>query len=698
MSIANIFGFAEEPQGMESQDVIKTEGVMDENQMMQEAALQQENQQTTQPPPVGYKGGTQNRPVGGTREAEDKEEDLYDININHLGTIKTNINTNNIEYAKKTFTALNRNIVLDGKTYTIDKLGELMKDQNKAARILKLADDLQENPELDEEVRWTNIENRVTNILLNGQLGYFNKRLSEEMYSAAKTLDAYHSPYTLQPKPKDKQKKEELGFFGTIGAIGSAFFSGLTSGGSGRRISFWDNQYTKFLFDEKGNLRTKKEFDKYIATERKKELQKIEQNPAYNVPSVEDLYGPNSNLSQFEKANWLRPGQRSDMYSWFRPTGSSLLRDEQGRKIDVITATGMNPLGLSMYELTIERKKGEINKINNSYNALSYDRMINDLVNTYNKSDSKSTNFRAIAEKKYTKDNKGGEIQTQTGNIPFDFNNAKYYDAVQKKNLTKTNIKEFNMLLSLVETDPGGQIIYNAGKVTEEPSQNEQQKADIIQLFKYMKEDRFNKKTSPKGSIEFQPNVKGADGQMYDAYTFTLDNNYIGQGKFKGEKKEKSDGTKEYTGLGWKNNRVYATKGFTIYVPSKVSKKNINTASTYQAASATSAIEGLLNTTGTTSMEIPGAGALTISKDDNAGTITFGGYSVDYNPSNGRYDTTRIEPNQIIVGSPDLNVDYIFINDYLRGLFKNKFSINNYLKRETLKQKGVKDPNQLTGQ
>jgi len=651
MNIENIFGFTENTQDMQSQDVMKTQGVMDENQMMQEAALN--NPPTTEPPPTVYRGGTQSRPVGGTREAEDKKEGLHSINVGFLNTMVGNIDDNNMTYAKNTLTALNRNVTLDGKTYTIDKLGELMKDQKNASRIIKLVDDLQDDPELPTDVRWQNVENRVTNIVLNSEWNFFNKKLSEEMYSAAKTHDAFYG---------DKSKQ-------TTGRL------------------YWANRNTRFLFDENGQMRTKKEFNEYVNKERQKELEQVEKEMV--IPDKND---PNMSFLQRAQLSTEQPGQRSDMGSWLPRIQ---YRDMQGRQQSVSTVT--NPLGLSQYESMVLKKKNRIYEINRSYNSLDYDGLVNTTVQFYNKPDSKSTKFKTIAEKKYTKDNKGGELQTQTGEFEFDFTNPKYYDKNQKKQVIKPQLNEFARLVKLVTTDPG-QIIYNAGKVTASPSQSIFEKEDIKELFQYMFEDMSKKKTGPRGWITFQANVKGADGKMYDAYTFKLNNNYIDQQKFKGEKKEGVEGDKAYNGLGWKNNRIYAKQGFTVYIPSKVSQNYIQTAKRYKEASTTSGVEAVLNTIGTVSMEIPNAGALTITKDDNTGQVTFSGYGINYNPTNGKYDTTHIPANQVILGSPDVDIDYIFINDYFRGLFKNLYYMNDQRKQQTLKQKGVKDPNQLTGQ
>jgi hypothetical protein len=651
MNIENIFGFTENTQDMQSQDVMNTQGVMDENQMMQEAALN--NPPTTQPPLTVYRGGTQKRPVGGTREAEDKKDGLYNINIGFLNNMMGDIEFNDVDYAKSTLTALNRNITLDGKTYTIDKLGDLMKDKNNVPRVLKLIDDLQDDPELPADVRWKNVENRVTNVMLNGEWSFFNKKLSEEMYSAAKTHDAFYGD-------KSTQSKKRL---------------------------YWANQNTRFLFDENGRMRTRKEFNEFVSKERQKELEQVEKEMV--IPDVND-----PNMSDYQRAQLTTAqfNQRSDMGSWLPKLQ---FRDIQGRQQSVSTVR--NPLGLPEYDLKVLNKKNKIFDVNQSYNALNYDDLVNTTMEFYNKPNSKSTKFKTIAEKKYTKDNKGGELQTQTGDFEFDFTNPKYYDKNEKKQVIKSEIKEFARLVKLVTNDPG-QIIYNAGKVTVNPSQSVSEKEDIKQLFQYMSEDMAKKKTGPRGFITFQASVKGADGKMYDAYTFKLNNNYIDQQKFKGEKKEGEDGDKAYNGLGWKNNRIYAKQGFTVYIPSKVSQNYTQTAQRYKQASTTSSVEALLNTTGTVSMELPNAGALTITKDDNTGAVTFSGYGVNYNPDNGKYDTTNITPNQVILGSPDVDIDYIFINDYLRGLFKNLYYMNDQRKQQTLKQKGVKDPNQLTGQ
>lgn len=640
MNIANIFGFTEDSQSVDSQDV------MNQNQIMQETALDLDNQNTTEPAPSSYRGGTQKRPVGGTRETEDKREELYNINTKFIVGLGDGINNNNMDYAKNTIASLGRDIVLDGKTYTIDQLSDLMKDEKNKEKVLKLVDDLQNDPELPTDVRWDNIKNRVNNMLLYGEVDFFIKKLDQEMYSAAKTHDAYYGDNSTQSNQK----------------------------------LYWPNRNTKFLFDEKGNMRTKEEFLEYANQERKKELEQVEKEMV-----IPDLNTVNSRFT-FEQ-----PGQRSDMGSWLPNLN---VRGDQGRMQSVSTVR--NPLGMSEYDLMVFNKKNKIDQINNVYGNLSYDELKNSTKTFYNKQDSKSTKFKAIAEKKYTKDNKGGELQTQTGEFEFDFVSPKYYDKSQKKQLIKPAVNEFFRITNIVNTDPG-KILYNAGEVTANPTQNEGEKEDIRMLFKYMSEDAVNKKKAPKGSIIFQPNIKGEDGMLYDAYTFKLNNNYIDQEKFKGEKKGDGD-SKEYNGLGWKNGRVYAKKGFTVYIPSKVSQRNVETARRYKEASTTSSVEALLNTTGTVSMDIPNAGALTISKDDNTGAVTFGGYTVDYNPSNGKYDTTRITPNQVIVGSPDVDIDYIFSNDYLNGLFKTKYSINDYLKQETLKIKGVKDPNQLTGQ
>jgi hypothetical protein len=384
MNIANIFGFTEDNQSVDSQ------GVMNQNQMMQETALDLDNQNTTEPAPSSYRGGTQKRPVGGTRETEDKREELYNINTKFIVGLGDGINNNNMEYAKNTIASLGRDIVLDGKTYTIDQLSDLMKDEKNKEKVLKLVDDLQNDPELPTDVRWNNIKSRVNNMLLYGEVDFFHKKLGEEMYSAAKTHDAYYGGNSTQSNQK----------------------------------LYWPNRNTKFLFDEKGNMRTKQEFLEYVNQERKKELEQVEKEMV-----IPDLNTVNSRFT-FEQ-----PGQRSDMGSWLPKLD---VRGDQGRMQSVSTVR--NPLGMSEYDLMVFNKKNKIDQINNVYGNLSYDELMNSTKTFYNKPESKSTKFKAIAEKKYTKDNKGGELQTQTGEFEFDFVSPKYYDKSQKKQLIKTAV------------------------------------------------------------------------------------------------------------------------------------------------------------------------------------------------------------------------------------------------------------------
>lgn len=634
MDVANIFGFKEIDQPEET----FLNKMTDENQMMQETSL--ENNNTTLPP-SSYKGNTKSRPVGGTREAEDKQEDLYKINVKYINDLKKQTSDNDINYVINTFQYLNRNISLNGKVYTLDKLQELMTDPTNRRNIISATDKLQDDPSLDAETRWKNIENRTNNVFLYGQISHWSEVLNKELYKAGDAADAK----------------------GSIGDITRAVGSPMK----------------RFLFDENGKLRTEKQFNEYKKNYIKNKKEELLKEYDASHPITDYQPGGRYSLSGF--------AQKSDMGSWLQP-----LRGHSDEGDIIFQSPVANPLGLSGVELWNYNRNKYLSNNLGQIGGLDYKRTLNNVIDFYNDPKSQSTKFKTIAEKKFTVNNKGGEIQSQTGEISFDFNNAKYYDEASDTYIKRAEIGEFNKIAKMIETDPG-MLLYNSGEVVTEPSNSETAMADIKNLVTILKEDRSLGKKSPKGKITFQPNVEGEDGKMYDAYTFKLDNNYFSQQKFKGNKVNNS-----YTGIAEKNNGIYFKQGFTVYIPSNVSAKNTQFGIKHKEASTTSSVEALMNTTGSVSMEIPGAGALTLSKDNNTQEITVSGYAVQYKPENGKYDTVPIKANQIIYGDPTLDVDKIVISDYLKGLFKDQFFLNDYLKKETLKQKGVKDPNQLTGQ
>lgn len=678
MTIENIFGFS---QDYPSEEQVSSNNMrMEENQMMQEQALLNPNQTTFIPTlPSSYKGGVRERPVGGARKTADASADLFSMNKSLIQNLEKQVSDLDIEYITRTFDNLGVYPQVTTASGAPISQAEIIKklavDPALRKQFLTYADDYQENPNLDPKVKWDNIENRVASILLVGQTGYFSKRLNDELFQAAKTSDV----------------------------------KGSLSKSGGRLL----NARSQTLFDESGKLRTKEEWNKYVSEKRNQEIQKI--NDKYDAiekskiqeGSLESLLGrspesligqPESLLGQYNFPRSYGIGQTSDMRSWLPKIGGAVGDGKMAFK-----STVYNPLGLVKTQYQRDLEKDNVRK---AYSSLNYDELLSETINFYNDPKSGSSKFKAVAEKRFTEDNKGGLDVSQTGSIKFDFNNAYVYNEELDDYIIRDEIQEFNKLTKIIMGDESkGVLLYNAGKPVPEPSTSENKKEsdieDIRLLVKTMQEDRIlgSKNKGPIGEIIFQGDIMSKEGKMYHVYNLTLNNNYINQEKFKGSKEEVTEGEdigeKKYTGLAKKNNEIYSKEGFTVYIPSEISEKNLSFGKKYKQASTTSSVEALLNLTDSVSMKIPNVGSVMLKRDPKKRTLSITGNILTFDPSTGKYVKTDIDPEQLMPDDLSVDIDGIFINDYLNNLFKSQFYENNYLKSETLKQKGVKNPEEL---
>jgi hypothetical protein len=376
-------------------------------------------------------------------------------------------------------------------------------------------------------------------------------------------------------------------------------------------------------------------------------------------------------------------GMRSDMASFLQPIRSNVTGEMLSH------STVYNPLGLSRAELRKMQKNDYINQMNSLYSPKFYDKYLAEVVNFYNDPKGGSSDFVATAENKF-KQNKGGEKQTIEQSFSFDFNEPKLemYDEETGEYFykVKPEIKEFSRINKLLNGPDAGRMIINMGGVSESPEENNLEKQAILGLMSSALQDAVDKNTrkKPYGDITFQGIVAGGELD-YHAYHIKFKENYLNQNKFKGTEKEPKL-TKKYPKL--------LSEGFTIYIPSEISSKKTSTGKTYRKASTLSTVEMLLNTTNNIDINIPKGGNLHLRKDDETGQITASGYVVDYNPDLARYDTTRLQ-SETFPFDAATDIDAIVIDDYLKGLFKDKYYFNIDTENKVRELRGVKDPSKL---
>jgi hypothetical protein len=571
--------------------------------------------------------------AGATMETDDKAEPLFDINTKYIKSLYDKKDSYDIDFVKNTFTALNTLPVINGKAIPLSELATTSLNSKNRKAILEQAIALQDNPELDPEVKWSLIENHNKTIMLNGLITSAEKKFNSGLMTAATMLDE---------KVKNTNKPYST-IFGDDGQILSKadYKAKIYKIYADRKAQYLKDNPREATFDAWGQP------TQWIRTDM----------PNYNYGSLV----PDEKTGKLKMMD-LRPKLEGTTEGWDMHESMSAVSDSRAiqKRID------------------------------------GYDDIVKAIQTQYSKATNMQgiSKLSADIQGKFA-GNKGGEEQARPIEVSFNMGNAKESykdDKGQTKNRYKAEVRELANVMNLVDKDPG-ELIYSFGGVSGEiPDLDDATNKKVKMIFNMMKDDmsikhRSGSSSIPAGAIKFQA-ITGGD-KKYHAYTIRLNSNYIQSSKFSGSEStpgpiRDSDG---------KINQDLINDGITIYVPAKVSAKATNFGRTNSKASKVSYAEGLLQWNNEVMLDYPSAGRIHIVKDDHTGTITIGGFKVQLNPNSGKYDTTFVKELNTIPIDQATDLDEIIEKNI--SSIKERFFFNSYMQKELLRLKGVKDINQL---
>jgi hypothetical protein len=569
---------------------------------------------------------------GATMETADKQEPLYDINTKYIKSLYDKKDSYDVDFVKNTFSSLNVLPVINGKAVPLSELATTVMNPKHRQSIIEQANALQDNPELDPEVRWGLIENHNKTIMLSGLITSAEKKLSSGMMTAATMLD----------EKSKSTSKTYSSIFGNDGQILSKaqYAAKISKMFADRQAEYIKNNPREATFNFRGDP------TEWIRTDMPNPMQ----GRFYTDPAT----GKTTELD-------TRPKLQGTTEGW----------------------------DMSMNAMRVSNAKEKNKRIE------GYDDIIEAIKTQY----SKATNMQGISklsadiEGKFA-GNKGGEQQARPIEISFNMGNAKESykdDKGQTAKRFKSEVRELANIINLVDKDPG-ELIYSLGGVSDEvPDLDEATAKKVKMIFNMIKDDmsvthRKGSSSIPAGAIKFQ-SITGGDNK-YHAYTIRLNSNYIQTSKFSGS--EGSPGP--IRNSEGKVNEDLINDGITIYVPAKVSAKATNFGKSNNKSSKVSFAEGLLQWNNEVMLDYPSAGRIHIVKDNQTNTITIGGFEVAINEA-GKYDTSFYKNYNTIPIDQATDLDQI-IEDRV-NVMKSKFFNNNYIQRELLRLKGVKDINQL---
>lgn len=558
-------------------------------------------------PQVQIQYGT-NSP-GANMPAPDKGVPLSDANSQWLSGLQKRMDENDLEYATTLFTTLNTLPLINNKPIQLSELSTVMADPQKKKLIMQQADVLDDNPELDPDTKWKMIENHYKNVMLSGLVLEGNKRFNEDLYGAAVVRDAQKegTPFTFS--------------------------------------SLFDNK-KQFISEQQWEIN---QVNKLTEDYNNKVI-------SYNVRN----YKPSSITQMFYDARRKEKGFRSLLDEGSKPMvpvnlpGSRLnfnkfKQDQLANATDELlykNAKLQDPVTASNYKSSYfyDQVKGLYNK----YRQAVYDQY-NRSYDPNNLGPKSPRKLRADIEGKFS-GNKGGEYHSPLMTMNFDFNNPFVIaDEIEENKETgevtlkrgsqvmDEGVKEVANLFKLAQSQPNDVIIDVGGVKEEVPGESWSRGQEAIQsvITELMTNHKKGNALIPKGSITFQGIVGGED--KYHAYHVKLAPTFFGNRKFSGKDKlGKVDGGDE-------PNTELINNGFTIYVPSEVSSKNMTFAKKYKSATTISPAEGMLNWANEIPIEIPEGGKIHLIKDAKTGEITMNSYGVMLNPNTRSFDTIRIK-------------------------------------------------------
>ena len=219
--------------------------------------------------PESYKFDYQQIPKGGTKETENKYEDLFQINSNYIDKIGEQVKNFDLQFIQTAFGAVNKTPIIDNKSVELSKLSTLMEDPKLYKSLMEQAMEIEKNPDLDTEIRSKLIDNHVYSMLFSGAMLGAKHRFINQLQKSAEQLAGLSN-------------MSSLGFVG-------------------------DNSPYKLLFNENNNLRTKDKYFEAVVNYRNEFLKKWkEENPPPTRPEDLGYYDPNNPASMSERGRNLQ--------------------------------------------------------------------------------------------------------------------------------------------------------------------------------------------------------------------------------------------------------------------------------------------------------------------------------------------------------------------------------------------------------
>ncbi len=614
------------------------------------------------PPTIpGYKGSFEGAVAGGQEKQEYRKEDMFDLNTNYLTKIQDQVTQLNTEYATTIFQTLGKLPSINGRQIPLSEFSKIFKEDKKQAKqLLEQAAQFEDDPNLDAETSWNLKMNNYNSLELSAKYNVQKNKFDNNFREMAVGADANtENPYD------------------------------------------YEFNFHQALFDEKGNLRTKEQFDKVIKQKYEdirtkgflSDLTKLRNTRVY-LPSQRRFVDETElQADQREINRQLAQGNplldSNSLYNRFYGQTTKGIRQGYAGGNDNRPVWSLNTReDFEEYQSLLNKQK----KLDKAVKSNSYESVLGNLKKYYNEEKTKSIYIGADEEGMLTSQ-KGGDKQSPTGAFDFNFSDMKWKD--RSGNIVfKPQIREFITLASLM-TDPESGATASFGKVGGDVPDSDSEKEAIAEVMKLVLEDiqipgekytdaqKRHKSHKFAGSVSFQGIVGGE--QKYHAFHIKITNDYFNQSKYSG-------GTKGEDGKIVKENPEIATDGFTIYIPANLSSKKTNLGIKFKESTTVSGVESLLNMNSDVTLPFKGAGNIELTKqaDDS---VRVAGYVVNFRPDTYNFDTISLKPK---VFKYDRATD---IDGYLREqilpVLQQNYILNKQLKEAVDAMRAVKDPAKL---
>jgi hypothetical protein len=602
----------------------------------------------------GYKGSFEGKPQGATAKQKYRDKNLYKVNSKLLEDKFKEIDDIDVQYATTIFQTLQKLPVIDGKVVQLSEFPTIISsDKNKAKKLLEQARQFEDDPTLDPETSWNLAMMNYNSMMASGEVSALSERFNKSLKSVAIQADgAVPDPYT------------------------------------------YEFNFHQALFDDKGNLRTKKEFDAVIAKRYKDIVSSgfiSEQTPRVDAPRYLPAQRRYNNETQLEadQRELNRQLRENDPFLGSRSLYGQFQKSKQPG------LSGGSPLYATNTREAMEADRRTYNieqRIKNVVSSNSYEKVLDNLKTFYNKENSGGIYLGAEREGMIT-DQKGGDKQSPTGKFDFNMSNMKW-KSKEGKIVFRPEVKEF-LTIGALMTEPTSGARAAIGKVTTSvPSEGSTETKAVSELMRLVLEDvqvqnekytdaqKRHKSSFFGGTIEFQGIVEGKE--KFHAFYVKLNDRYLKRDVYSG-------GDKKNPGI-VKANPKLASEGFTIYIPAEKSAEFTNTGIKYAESTNISKVEALLNMKKDVNLFFNNAGNVQLTQLPD-GNVSVGGYAVVFKPDQYIYDTIDLKP-QVFSYNKTFDIDGYIRQEILPVLQFNLIT-NKQLKAGVDALKAVKNPSEL---